>query len=112
MPTPEQDLNAYHDRIDAERRADEAYQAERLDAIADVDDDEILNAFTALEKGIRATEGKLLQLAVVFDKPEFNVLLNLVDEALDSLIDGLDDAVEVLGDEAWTAVENPERYTP
>lgn len=112
MPTPEQDLNDYHDRIDAALRADLAYQAERIEAIADVDDDEMLDALTYLEQGIRAAEGELLKLALIFDRKEFDAVGAIIDKALDALIGGLDDAADELGEEAWTAIENPERYTP
>ena len=112
MPTPEQDLNAYHDRIDAERRADEAYQAQRVEAIEDADAVEILDALTDLEQGIRAAEGELLKLALIFDRKEFDAVGALIDQALDARIGGWDDAADRLGDEAWDAVENPERYTP
>ena len=112
MPTPEQDLNDYHDRIDAARRADLAYEAERLDAIADVDDGELLDALTYLEQGIRAAEGELIKLALIFDRKEFDSVGVLIDKALEALIEGVADASERIGEDAWDAVENPERYTP
>ena len=112
MPTPEQDLNDYHDRIDAARRADLAHQAKRLDAIADVDDGELLDALTALEQGIRAAEGELLKLSLIFDAKEFDAVGAIIDKACEALIEGLDDAADELGEDAWFAVENPERYTP
>ena len=112
MPTPEQDLNDYHDRIDALRRDEWEHQAKRLDAIADVDDGELLDALTALEQGIRAAEGELLKLSLIFDPEEFETVRVIIDRALDALDEGLDDAADELGEDAWDAVENPERYTP
>ena len=116
MPAPEQDLNDYHDRIDAIRRDEWALRLEherkRLDAIADVDDGELLDALTALEQGIRAAEGELLKLSLIFDAKEFDAVGAIIDKACDALIEGLDDAADELGEDAWFAVENPERYTP
>ena len=112
MPTPEIDLNMYHDRLDAESRADAAYQAQRVESIEDADAVEILDALTDLEQGIRTAEAELLKLAVIFDRKEFDSVGVLIDNALDALMVGVDDAAERLGDDAWDAVENPERYIP
>ena len=112
MPAPEQDLNDYHDRIDAIRRDEWEHETKRLDAIADVDDGELLDALTALEQGIRAAEGELLTLSLIFDAKEFDAVGAIIDKAGDALIEGLDDAADELGEDAWFAVENPERYTP